>query len=292
MALSGILTSPSQRRHFLVTSTAVLMALIFAIVLISLLAPQTPMWDSLQSMLISFAASGVFAIVSGFYIYLFFVDPNEIALKSTVLPEDIGQALRAIASSAMDYKIFVRTGRHFRAEILPILVHRARETRIPIQLDVILLDFRDDEVCEKYATYRKVSSFDHNLWNKTYVQKEVLASIIELNKLAIENRGLLKIRLYLSKRLSTFRIEGSSSEILVTREDPKDMASRYVRSHRNFSAFATELNWVCDDSFSVSSDSSNLLPVILSDVFSEHAAIEELEGLASQAIGSQSPYAR
>jgi len=62
---------------------------------------------------------------------------------------------------------------------------------------------------------------------------------------------LVGIDLFLSKRLSTFRIEGSSDEILVTREDPKDTASRYLRSHRDFAAFATEFSWIRDEAFPV-----------------------------------------
>ena len=118
MTLSGILSSPSQRRSFVLASGAVLLISTIAIFAISYFAPNTPVWDALNSLLIAVVASGVFALVSGLYMSYFFVDPNDIAAKSTLLPEDIGEALQAIATKAMDYKIFVRTGRHFRAEVL------------------------------------------------------------------------------------------------------------------------------------------------------------------------------
>jgi hypothetical protein len=290
MTLSGILSSPSQRRSFLLASGAVLLISIIAVFAISYFAPNMPIWNALNSLVISVVASGVFALVSGLYISYFFVDPNDIAAKSTLLPEDIGHALQTIATRAADYKIFVRTGRHFRAEILPMLVKRARETRHPIRVEVVLLDFRDKDVCEKYANYRKVSSFDRQIWNTSYVQQEILATILSVIQVSDENPGLIDIQLFLSKRLSTFRIEGSSDEILVTREDPKDTASRYSRSHRDFSAFVTEFCWICDEAYRMPKNPGEA--ATLRAIFNENAEIADLEKSAAKATNSPSPYVR
>jgi len=113
----------------------VLLIGIISIIAVSYLAPSTPIWTAVNNILVSVVTSGVFALVSAFYISYFFIDPNDIALTSTLLPEDIGQALERIATNATDYKIFVRTGRHFRAEVLPMLVKRARENRHPIRVE-------------------------------------------------------------------------------------------------------------------------------------------------------------
>jgi len=292
MSVSGILSSPSQRRSFLLASGVVLLISIIAILAISYFAPGTPVWSALNSLLISVVASGVFALVSGLYISYFFVDPNAIAAKSILLPEDIGQFLQDIAKKAADYKIFVRTGRHFRAEVLPILVKQAREKRRPIRVDVVLLDFRNTGVCERYANYRKASSFDRNLWDTNYVKKEVLATILALIRDSHANPGLIEIHLFLSKRLSTFRIEGSSDEILVTREDPKDMASRYSRTHRDFAAFVTEFSWIRDEAHRVAKEETGILPATLLAMFGENAEIANLENSAAQAATSPSPYVR
>jgi hypothetical protein len=240
MTLSGILGSPSQRRSFLLASTTVLVLCVVASLGVSAFAPSTPVWNTINSLFISVVGSGVFALAAGLYLTYFFVDPNDIGAETILLPQDIGQALQAIASTAADYKIFVRTGRHFRAEILPILIKEARSSRRPIRLEVVLLDFREKGLCEKYANFPKASSFDRQLWNTTYVQKEILATILKLIRASQDNPSIVGIELFLSQRLSTFRIEGSSDEILVTREDPKDMASRYRRAHRDFAAFVTE----------------------------------------------------
>jgi hypothetical protein len=293
MTIFGILSSPSQRRSFLLASGAVLLISIIAILYISYYFPNTPIWNALNSMLISIVASGVFALVSCLYISYFFMDPNDIETKSTLLPQDIDQALKDIALKAADYKIFVRTGRHFRAEILPLLVRQARGKRCPIRMEVVLLDFREKAVCKKYANFRKTSSFDRQLWDTQYVQKEVLATILALITVTNDNRDLVDIDLFLSTRLSTFRIEGSSDEILITREDPKDTASRYLRAHRDFSAFVSEFSWIRDEAYKVPKESGGGLPAALPTMFPENADdIVKLASLVGQALRSGSPYVR
>jgi len=223
---------------------------------------------------------------------LFFTDPEAIAKRSIVLPEDINSTLNDIAGKAADYKIFVRTGRHFRAKILPILVKRAREKRLPIRIEVVLLDIRNLSICEKYAHYRSASSFDHKLWDINYVRTEVVSTILSLIQSSRENPGLIEVQLFLSQRLSSFRIEGSSDEILVTREDPKDTASRYFRTDRDFGAFVTEFTWIRDEAFCVAEKGSREIPKTLSAIFGVDAEITKLGNTVSQAMNTQSPYVR
>lgn len=291
MTLSGILSSPSQRRSFLLATGSVLSLATIGVLAISYFAPNEPVWNALNNLLISIIASGVFAIVSALYVTYFFVDPNDIVARSAMLPEDIGQALMSIAGDARDYRIFVRTGRHFRAEILPMLEKRARQRRQPIRVEVVLLDFRDSELCQKYADYRKASSFDRQLWDVSYVRKEVVATILALIQVSQTNRGLIDIHLFLSNRLSTFRIEGSSDEILVTREDPKDTASRYPHVHRDFSAFVTEFTWIRDAAHRVLREEDGVLPSLVT-MFRDTPDISLLEKSARRAVNAASPYVR
>lgn len=292
MSLTGILSSPSQRRSFLLLSALLLVCGIAGILSIALYAPNTPVWNAVNSFFISVVAGGVFALASGLYLLYFFDDPNDIAASSILLPQDIGQTLEDIAKNAPDYKIFVRTGRHFRAEILPILAKQARQNRRRVRIEVVLLDLRDEAICGKYAIYRKISSFDGKSWSARYVQKEVLATILTVIAASRENSGLLDIRLFLSRRLSTFRIEGSSDEILVTREDPKDTASRYLRSHHDFPAFVNEFDWVRDEAHEVALEGDDELPARLNVMLDENVIIKSLMEEAVQAMKSESPYAR
>lgn len=292
MSLSGILSSPSQRRSFLLLSALLLGCGLIGSLAIASYAPNTPIWTAVNSFLISIVAGGSFALTSGLYLLYFFADPNDIAASSVLLPKDIGQTLGNIAKRAPDYKIFVRTGRHFRAEILPSLAKQARQNRLRIGVQVVLLDFRDEAICGKYAAYRNASSFDFKSWSTRYVQSEVLATILKLIDASRENRGLLDIHLYLSRRLSTFRIEGSSDEMVVTREDPKDIAARYLRTHHDFSAFVNEFDWIRDEAQAITLKSEDGIPATLLEMFGENALIASLEAQAMRAKQSRSPYAR
>ncbi|WP_370040925.1 hypothetical protein [Sinorhizobium fredii] len=265
-------------------STAVVWAIYY-------FAPDTRGWNTLNSLLVSVVASAVFAVVSALYLSYFFIDTEHAEARTRLIPQDIGEALRSIASEATDYKIFVRTGRHFRAEVLPILVENAIRRRRAVDVEVVLLDFRDESICEKYATYRRTASFDRTLWDTDYVRKEVMATILDLVAASSRYKEFLKISLFLSSRLSTFRIEGSSQEIIVTREDPKDMAARYPRSDSDHAAFMTEFRWIRDSAFpvAVSEESTSSS---LEDMFGRHAVLPELEEQANKSRGSKSPYAR
>ncbi|WP_438752898.1 hypothetical protein [Pararhizobium sp. O133] len=289
MSLTGIFRSSHQRRLFLLTSALIIAISVVVIWAIYYFAPDTRGWNTLNSLLVSVVASAVFAVVSALYLSYFFIDTEHVEARTRLIPQDIGGALRSIASEATDYKIFVRTGRHFRAEILPILRENAVRRRRAINVEVVLLDFRDDEVCEKYANYRRTASFDRILWDTSYVRKEVMATILDLAAASSEYKSFLNISLFLSDRLSTFRIEGSSQEIIVTREDPKDMAFRYPRSDSDHAAFLTEFSWIRDFADPVVLSSG---PHALEEMLGKLDVIVGLEQQAQESRASRSPYAR
>ena len=103
MSLSGILSSPAQRRSFLLLSCLLLVGGLIGTLALALYAPNTPVWAAANSFFISIIAGGVFALTSGLYLLYFFVDPNDIAASSILLPKDISQSLEDIAKKATDY---------------------------------------------------------------------------------------------------------------------------------------------------------------------------------------------
>lgn len=86
MTLSGILSSPSQRRSFLLATGGVLALAVIAVLAISYFAPDKPVWNALNNLFISVVASGVFAIVSALYVTYFFVDPNDLRCAIDIAP--------------------------------------------------------------------------------------------------------------------------------------------------------------------------------------------------------------
>jgi hypothetical protein len=290
--LATVLNSRHERRRFFFTTFIVVAISVIVTLIIAKFSPSGIIWSTFNGILISIAASAYSASFSAMYFWYFFADPNEKVAQSYIFPQDISLTLETIANSATDYKIFVRTGRHFRAKILPILIERARTNRSPIRLEVVLLDFREDAVCERYANYRKTSSFDGALWDKFYVQSEVLATIIAVAKATNEHSGLIRVDLYLSRRLSTFRIEGSANQLIVTREDPKDAASRYNLEQSEFAAYLTEFSWIRDEADHVPADRPGALSASLTELFGEGTVPSKLAEAAQGALYARSPYVR
>lgn len=242
---------------------------------------------------VGLSASAIFVIIAALYVKYFFKDPHGIAFANKLLPVDIGPALAEMATSALEYKLFVRTGRHFRADILPILVDNATKLRRRIEIDVILLDFRNDNVCERYALYRKSSSSDGVSWSQKYVQEEILATILKLLQANHEHPSFIRINLYLTSRLSTFRFDASQEQIIVTREDPKDIASRYRSSDSEFAAYLNEFHWSREEACVVDIGEVRETPIDkLQEMFANCETVAELKGRAAEAMENPSPYAR
>ena len=86
-----------------------------------------------------------------------------------------------------------------------------------MRIEVILLDFRNQSMCRRYAEYRK--------YDTEYVQHEILATILML----IEASTLTPLG---DRTLPQFPVvylpgsNGSSDEVIITREDAVDYAAR------------------------------------------------------------------
>jgi hypothetical protein len=196
MSSRGILSSPYQRRVIITFSLVAIGALLISAVLVNAFTPETRAWKLVSDILVALTSSAMFAFLSASLLQ-FFTDPSKIERSALLLPGDIDRALSALAHSAADYMLYVRTGRHFRAKVLPVLVDEAKAGRRHIKVEVILLDFREVELCQRYAGYRNRSL--------EYVQTEVMSTILKLIE-ASRATSFIDIDLYLSKRLSTFRL--------------------------------------------------------------------------------------
>ncbi len=293
MSIQGIMSSSAQRRRLLSIWVILILALGAVIVAIFWSTAESRGWNVIINFLLAFETSAIFALLSTIFLSYYFTDPFDEERASVLLPEDIDGSLNALVQTGANYKIFVRTGRHFRASILPALVQRANLDRSPLRVEVILLDILDDVVCERYVEYRRTATFDKREWNLRYLRIEILATIICLAKAIQDSGGRVEIDLFLSKRLSTLRIDGTDNEIIVTREDPKDVAFRYRRQDRHFSAFVQDFRWIKQEAREVPKMRGNTSPIdTLRDVFGDIPLIKELIGEAVAATSKGTPYAR
>lgn len=281
MSARGILSSPYQRRVIATSSIVSIILLLVCVILINAYAPETRRWDLLSAILVAVTGSAMFALLSA-ALLSFFSDPAEIEASTQLLPRDIAGALDALARGAPDYMLYVRTGRHFRAKVLPVLIAGANADRRMLKVDVVLLDFRNAELCQRYASYRG--------WQLEDVQREIMSTILSIIDAASKSR-FLDIELYLSPRLSIFRLDGTADEIIVTREDRRDLASRYKRSNPYFVAFRNEFTWVKAEAFQVRKISgTTVLPGSLQEMFGELEIIRLHLNEAIEAKSNSSPY--
>jgi hypothetical protein len=287
MSVPGILSSPFQRRILFYFTLAIIAASCVSLYVMYVATTDTRGWNLIIGLLAGVIGSAIFALLSTYFMYYFFIDPFGAESSSQLLPQDIGACLVTMAQTATEYKLYVRTGRHFRSVILPLLVRRSQQRRMPISIEVILLDFRDATICEKYAAYRSTSSFDGKTWNLAYVQSEIMATILALLREVNDN---VRINLYLSKRLSTFRLDGTSDEVLVTREDPRDDASRYSRSHQRFAAYQQEFLWVRQDGSKISLAPNSTSKAAFENTFADTPHLHHLLSRALAALSEASPY--
>jgi hypothetical protein len=283
MSTRGILSSPYQRRVIVTFSLGAILILLLLVILLNAFTPETRAWKLVSDILVALTTSAMFALLSAGLLH-FFTDPSDIESSTTLLPGDIDRALDTLARSAAHYILYVRTGRHFRAKVLPLLVKKANDGRRHIKIEVVLLDFREATLCQRYASYRK--------WSLEYVQIEIISTILKLIDASVAT-SFVDIDLYLSKRLSTFRLDGTTDEIIITREDRSDYASRYTRSDPYFVAFDNEFRWVKEEAFRVKkAPATGALPSTLQDMFGELPVVKALLEDATQAKSERSPYAR
>ncbi len=113
-----------------------------------------------------------------------------------------------------------------------------------------------------------------------------MATILVVLQAANDN---IRIDLYLSKRLSTFRLDGTSDDVIVTHEDPRDDASRYRRSHQRFAAYQQEFLWVKQGASKVDLKRNASLGVAFENTFIR-AKTYELLDRAMAAMSEGSPY--
>ena len=284
----NLLHSRSQRRLLVTLSFTLLITVTLVTFIFYWLTPDARWANTIISYMLSFIASGSFALFSLLYLDYFFVDATKKKEATIVLPKDIRQKIETIAIDGLTYTIYARTGRHFRAEVLPQIMKQAKLKRRKVSIDAILIDLRDTGLCERYASYRSNASFDATKWSRDYVQTEVLATILSLADTAKKYGELAEINLYLSQRLSIFRIEGSAAQLIVTSENPKDIAFCYHKDSQEFNSYWQELEFIKKDATRQSL--AGIQHDALAQLINAGSIFTELKEAAAIAQKNGSPY--
>lgn len=134
------------------------------------------------------------------------------------------------------------TGIFTRAVTLPQLAKQARKSNKPIEIKLQILDPTNDDICEKYANYRRglnTASNNRGLWTKEYVRNHSIATIVK-SAIISSHEPLVEIEIGLKGSFSLFRLDLSSTSVIVTKEDPREVAFIFYRSSSSFNSYFHE----------------------------------------------------
>jgi len=148
------------------------------------------------------------------------------------------------------------TGTYLRSVTLPALATSSRKKNRITNLDIQVIDPRNDELCASYARHRHSADVwpdNGSPWTRDLVQKAVYATILAACWYAAEY-GLLKIRLGLSSSWSNFRYDLTPSCLLMTVRDKEYPAYRIQSEKLFYRYWETDLRISFDQTYQVSLD--------------------------------------
>ncbi len=136
------------------------------------------------------------------------------------------------------------TGTYLRAVTLPECVENARRAKRPLRVQVEIIDPADQALCHEYSQYRLSLTpgpdRTGDTWTLDRTRKEAFATILAACWYR-QRFTFLKIEVGLSKVMTTFRWDISSSWVIMTQEDPAAPALLFEKGKPHYRAYSREL---------------------------------------------------
>lgn len=213
-------------------------------------------------------------------------DALDAASLIRVLPGQEVSHIHAVARRDTDRWYFRGgTGTYLRAATLPECVAIARREKRVLKLQAEILDPADEQVCRRYAEYRRSLSPEPDgtgeTWTTDRTRKESFATILAACWYR-QHFTFLTVALGLTSTMSTFRWDMSARYLIITQEDPAQPALVADAGKPFYRA--------CDRELQASLEQSRRVPVDLArDVqLSEEPTIDEARKLL-RAVGLELP---
>lgn len=136
-----------------------------------------------------------------------------------VEPRDLSEKFEQLLRKTKHWKYKGNFGRYFRTKVLGTLSDRAQKDHVSIDVECIIIDPRNAQLCATHATARNsVRTVDGKQnWTAEDVQIEVYSTIL----CCFIYSSTLNIKLGLLNYFEPQRFDISSSDVIVTREDRK-----------------------------------------------------------------------
>ncbi|WFE40520.1 hypothetical protein [Micromonospora sp. WMMD998] len=160
---------------------------------------------------------------------------------------EVGEALDEARQHTDRWDFKGGTGTYLRAVTLPECVKHARRRNATLTLAVEIIDPTDEEVCERYARFRRSLESDESTtpaepWTVDRTRKESYATVLAACW-HLQRSGLLTVDIRLSAQMTTFRYDLSSSCVVITQENPQTPALRIDRGEVYYNRFNIELDY-------------------------------------------------
>jgi hypothetical protein len=169
---------------------------------------------------------------------------DSISMVRVLHGSEVGQALADARRHTDRWSFKGGTGTYTRAVTLPECLEHARQRNATLHFAVEIIDPTDEEVCERYARFRRSLAPDApgEPWTVDRTRKESYATVLA----ACWHRqrsGLLTIDVRVSAQMTTFRYDLSSSCVIVTQENPQTPALRIDRRELYYNRYNIELQY-------------------------------------------------
>jgi hypothetical protein len=159
---------------------------------------------------------------------------------------EVGQALAEARRHTDKWQFKGGTGTFIRAVTLPECMDFARRRKGTVDFQIEIIDPTSELLCGQYAGFRRSLSSDRDatgeLWTMERTQKEAFATILAACWYQ-QRSSLLKIAIYLSSQVTTFRYDVSSSCVIITQEDPRIPALLIAENQIYYHRYSIELRY-------------------------------------------------
>ncbi|MDZ4078417.1 hypothetical protein [Hydrocarboniphaga sp.] len=144
-----------------------------------------------------------------------------------VAPKQINPLLKSAVSTTRAWIYKGACGRYTRATTIPKMAEAARTESIGRDINICLLNPKNDDLCAAYATYRRSlkSGSSGTPWSREAVQEEIIATAVTALMFQF-SEPLLRIRVFFVDHFSAFRLDISDQFVVITKEDKEASALR------------------------------------------------------------------
>lgn len=219
--------------------------LLFFLVLFTLIAMkfffnEIPYFNTLLDELIASIITTVLLGTFAFYVFPSNEDLDFKIIEATKIQEELAKG-----RITTDYWYFTGgTGIFTKAVTLPELARFARIKNKPIEIKLQIIDPLNIDLCEKYAIYRRglntaATAQNRKMWNSRYVRNQSFATIVK-SIIITSQEPLLEISVGLKNNFSLFRLDLCSTSVIVTKEDPREVAFIFYKQSSSFNSYFHE----------------------------------------------------